>query len=64
MKNKVEKIQLTLVKSMIGINPKHKLSVRGLGLKKINNSVAVLATPENKGMIDKISYLLKIESVH
>ena len=63
MKSKAEKIKLTLVKSIIGINPKHKLCVRGLGLRKINSSVDVLATPENKGMVNKISYLLKIQPV-
>ena len=55
------KIKVTLVKSLIGRLESHKACARGLGLKKINQSVEVLDTPENRGMINKISYLLKCE---
>jgi large subunit ribosomal protein L30 len=41
----------------------HKACVRGLGLRRLNHSVLVENTPENRGMIDKVSYLLKVEEV-
>ena len=54
-------VKVTLVKSLIGRLEAHKACARGLGLKKINQSVEVIDTPENRGMINKISYLLKCE---
>ena len=56
-----ENRQVTLVKSLIGRLESHKACARGLGLKKIRQSVEVIDTPENRGMINKISYLLKCE---
>ncbi|GGY18148.1 50S ribosomal protein L30 [Paludibacterium paludis] len=52
-------VKVTLVKSLIGRLESHKACARGLGLKKINQTVEVLDTPANRGMINKISYLLK-----
>lgn len=54
-------IKVTLVKSLIGRLESHKACARGLGLKKINHSVEVLDTPANRGMINKIRYLVKSE---
>lgn len=54
-------VKVTLVKSLIGRLESHKACARGLGLKKIRQTVEVLDTPENRGMINKISYLLKYE---
>jgi large subunit ribosomal protein L30 len=54
-------VKVTLVKSLIGRLESHKACARGLGLKKIRQPVEVIDTPENRGMINKISYLLKIE---
>lgn len=54
-------IKLTLVKSRFGRGRRHEACVRGLGLRRINHSVEVKDTPENRGMIDKIRYLLKVE---
>ena len=54
-------IRLTLVKSMNGRLQSHKDTVRGLGLRRMHHSVEVIDTPENRGMINKISYLLKVE---
>jgi large subunit ribosomal protein L30 len=56
-----KKINLTLVKSTIGRLPKHKACVAGLGLRRVNQTVSVIDTPANRGMINKVSYLLKIE---
>ena len=54
-------IKITLVKSLIGRLEAHKASARGLGLTKIRQTVEVLDTIENRGMINAISYLLKCE---
>ena len=56
-------LKLTLVKSTIGILPKHKLCVRALGLKKINSSSKVVNTLENIGLINKVSYLLDVQKI-
>lgn len=54
-------IKVTLVKSLIGRLEAHKACARGLGLRKIRQTVEVAATPENMGMINRINYLLKFE---
>ena len=54
-------IKLTLVKSLNGRLKKHKACARGLGIRRIHNPVWVMDTPENRGMIDKIDYLLRVE---
>jgi len=54
-------LKVTLVKSRYGRLPKHKACVAGLGLRRINHTVEVMDTPENRGMINKVSYLLKVE---
>ncbi len=58
-----KKINVTMTKSSIGRLPKHKACLQGLGLRKINQTVEVLDTPENRGMINKVSYMLKVEEV-
>ncbi|MEQ1622996.1 MAG: 50S ribosomal protein L30 [Methylococcales bacterium] len=55
------KINITLVKSKYGRLPVHKDCLRGLGLKKINQTVQLIDTKEVRGLINKISYLLKVE---
>ena len=55
------KIKVTLVKSLIGTKQSHRATVRGLGLRRINHTVEVIDTPANRGMINKVSYLLKHE---
>lgn len=56
------KIKVTLVKSVAGRLEAHKACVRGLGLRRMNHTVEVLDTPENRGMINKVSYLLSVEA--
>ncbi|WP_200918210.1 50S ribosomal protein L30 [Jeongeupia sp. HS-3] len=56
-----KKLKVTLVKSLIGRLESHKACARGLGLRKLNSSSEVIDTPENRGMINKISYLVKVE---
>ncbi|GLR63469.1 50S ribosomal protein L30 [Marinospirillum insulare] len=55
------KIKVTLVRSPIGILPKHKLCVKGLGLRRIGHQVEVEDTPSVRGMINKVNYLLQVE---
>ena len=55
------KVKVTLVKSRHGRLKKHQACVAGLGLRRINHSVIVDDTPENRGMINKVSYLLRVE---
>ena len=57
----IKTIKVTLVKSLIGRIESHKACARGLGLKKINQTVEVIDTAANRGMIYKISYLVKSE---
>ena len=54
-------LKVTLVKSLIGRLANHKASASGLGLRKIRQTVEVLDTPENRGMINRINYLVKCE---
>jgi len=60
---KTSKLKVTLCKSIIGIQPRHKSTIAGLGLRKINHSVVLEDTPINRGMINKTAYLLKVEEV-
>ncbi len=58
-----KQLKVTLLKSRHGRLKSHKACVAGLGLRKIRQSVLVLDTPENRGMINKVSYLLSVEEV-
>lgn len=57
------KIKITLVKSLIGRKKNHIATANALGLKKIGKIVEHEDTPQIKGMIKKVDYLLKIEEV-
>jgi large subunit ribosomal protein L30 len=56
-----KKLKITLVKSGIARPGKHKVVLIGLGLKKMNHSVIRLDTPQIRGMITKVSHLVKVE---
>ena len=58
--SKEEKLKIKLIKSGIGRMKKHKLCIKGLGFKKLNQTVSVIDTPSNRGMINKISDMLEI----
>ena len=53
--------KVTLVKSLIGRKKNHIACAKGLGLRKINHTVEVLDTVENRGMANKIYYMVKVE---
>ena len=56
-----KKIKVTLVKSPSGRLEAHKACVRGLGLRKIRQTVEVVDDPCIRGMISRVAYLLKVE---
>ncbi|MDR2238893.1 MAG: 50S ribosomal protein L30 [Zoogloeaceae bacterium] len=56
-----KKIKVTLVKGLMGTKQDHRATVRGLGLKRRNHTVELIDTPAVRGMINKVSYLVKCE---
>ena len=54
-------IQVTLTKSPNRRNAAHKACVAGLGLRRIRHTVEVEDTPSVRGMINKVSYMVKVE---
>ncbi len=54
-----KKLEVTLIRSMCGRLKRHQACVRGLGIRRLHQTVKVLDTPENRGMINKVSYMLK-----
>ena len=58
-----KKLQVTLVRSLHGRLKKHQACVRGLGLRRMHQTVEVIDTPENRGMINKVQYMLNVEEV-
>ncbi len=58
-----KKIRVTLIRSVYGRGRKHMACARGLGLRRMHHSVEVEDTPQNRGMINKISFLLKWEEL-
>jgi len=58
---KAKTVKVTLVKSRFGRLKAHSACVAGLGLRRIHQTVEVLDTLENRGMINKVSYLLRVE---
>lgn len=57
------RLKITLVKSLIGWPQDQRVTVRTLGLTKTNSSVIKEDTPQIRGMIKKVSHLLKVEEV-
>lgn len=56
-----KKIKVTLIKSIIGCKQAHRATVRGLGLRRINQTVEVADTPQVRGMILSVNYLVRAE---
>ena len=54
------KVKVQLVRSPIGCKESHRATVRGLGLRKMNSVSEIEDTPATRGMINKISYLVKV----
>ena len=58
---KQKRIKVTLVRSPIGYQPKHRACVRGLGLKRVRHCVVLEDTPSVRGMVNKIQYMVRVE---
>lgn len=58
------KIKITQVKSVIDRSERQKRTIAALGLKKLNSSVEVEATPQILGMVTKVNHLVKVEEVN
>lgn len=54
-------IKVTQVRSLIGRKPDHVATIRGLGLRHIRHTVELEDTPSVRGMINKVSYMVKVE---
>jgi large subunit ribosomal protein L30 len=59
----IGKLRVTMIKSKFGRLPVHRECLKGLGLRKINQTVEVINTPENRGLVNKVSYMLKVEEI-
>lgn len=58
MSNKTLKIKL--VKSLAGTRQSHRATIIGLGLRKLNSESILQDTPSIRGMVNKVSYLVKV----
>ena len=59
----VKRLSVTLVRSKHGRLASHKACVAGLGLRRMHQTVEVIDTPENRGMINKVHYMVNVEEV-
>lgn len=59
----MSQLKLSLVRSLIGSTKRQRDSVRGLGLKRVNDTVLISETPAGRGMIDKVSHLVSVEKL-
>lgn len=60
----MSKIKVTQIKSIIDRSERQKRTIQALGLKKINASVEVEATPQIRGMVTKVNHLVKVEEIN
>ena len=56
-------VKVKLIRSMIGRPEKHRKVLRGMGLTRLNKTVEFKGTPEIRGMINKVSHLVKAEEI-
>ena len=57
-----KKLRVTLIHSPNRRTEKHQACVRGLGLRRLHQTVELLDTPSIRGMINKVFYLVKVDS--
>ena len=60
-KSSAKTVKVTQVRSKNGRLKNHKACLAGLGIRRMHQTVEVIDTPENRGMINKVAYLLKVE---
>ena len=56
-------LQVTQVRSKIGVKPKHRGTLRALGLKRINHTVTLPDRPEIRGMLARVPHLVRVAEV-
>ena len=56
-----KKLRVTLVKSIINTSQRHRATVRGLGLRRLHQTVELKDTPQVRGMITQVGYLVRLE---
>lgn len=56
-----KQLKVTLRRSINGRSARHRACVSGLGLRRMHHTVTVADTPENRGMINQVAYLLNVE---
>jgi large subunit ribosomal protein L30 len=56
-----KKLRITLIRSILGFSPRHRATVRALGLKRMHQTVELADTPTVRGMIYMVSRLVKVE---
>ncbi|MGI6454660.1 MAG: 50S ribosomal protein L30 [bacterium] len=59
-----KQLEITLIRSTIGRVPKHRQTVKALGLKKLHKPVVVDDSPQIRGMINSINYMLKVRDIN
>lgn len=63
MAKKMKTLRITQVKSGIGYKPKAKATLRALGIRKMHQSVEQADSPQIRGMVNLIPYLVKVEEL-
>lgn len=58
-----KQLRVTLRRGLAGKLHKHRACVRGLGLRRLNHTVTLPDTPEIRGMITKVAYMLEVEEI-
>ncbi len=58
-----KKLRVTMIKSKYGRKPGHRECLQGMGLKRLNQSVELIDNSCIRGMINKVSYLVKVEEI-
>lgn len=61
--NQPKKLRVTYVKSAIGYSERHKATIRALGFSRLNQVVEHVDTPSLRGMLAKVSHLVRFEEV-
>lgn len=59
----VRKLRIRLVRSPITCKPSHRATLRALGLRRIGQEVVQTGTPQIRGMVNRVGYLLQVEEV-
>jgi len=60
---KAKKLNITLVKSTLGVLKVHRATIEALGLRKIGQSVEQKDNPQMRGMVTKVSHLVSVEEI-